>query len=63
MPNLTDEISLLLKLLSRSYQCHDTPAPILNETLLPQAATCPYAVAWFKRHPEYHLGYSGGMQN
>ena len=23
------------------------------------AATCSYAVAWFKRHPEYHLVCSG----
>lgn len=23
------------------------------------AATCSYAVAWFKRHPEYHLVGSG----
>ena len=23
------------------------------------AATCSYAVAWFKRHPEYHLVSSG----
>lgn len=23
------------------------------------AATCSYAVAWFKRHPEYHLECSG----
>lgn len=23
------------------------------------AATCPYAVAWFKRHPEYHPECSG----
>ena len=23
------------------------------------AATCSYAVAWFKRHPEYHLVDSG----
>lgn len=23
------------------------------------AATCPYAVEWFKQHPEYHLACSG----
>lgn len=25
------------------------------------AAACPYAVSWFKRHPEYHLVCSGSI--